>query len=271
MQGHIHRILYLTILCLSSNALSAENFTSPFGLTFVKIPAGEFIMGTEDFDQLAEEVDAERLENLKKELPPHKVRISKDFYMATTEVTQSLWKEIMDSEPGASKRWRREDWAQLPVAYVSWNSVQRFIGAVNDEDSRYLYRLPTEAEWEYAARAGTSGLRPFDYVDMDDYAWYRFNSDNKPMPVGRLKPNLFGLYDTIGNVWEWVSDSFAVDYYKVSPEVDPSGPPLSSRKVMRGGSYHCTPERVRVAIRGSNMRNNGSPVLGFRLAAELKD
>jgi formylglycine-generating enzyme required for sulfatase activity len=270
MQGYTQRIFYLVILCLISTTLPAETFISPFGLNFVRLPAGEFIMGTEDFDQLAEEVDADKLDNLKKELPPHKVRISKDFYMATTEVTQSVWKQIMDSEPGSYKRWQREDWAQLPVAYVSWDSVQDFIRKVNEGDDRFVYRLPTEAEWEYAARAGTTGLRPFDYVEMDEYAWYRYSSDNKPMPVGQLKANAFGLYDMIGNVWEWVEDSYSENYYHISPNVDPPGPALASRKVMRGGSYHCTPERARVAIRGSNMRHNGLPVLGFRLAAELK-
>ncbi len=262
------KVLSFFVLVTATPFLYAESFTASFGVEFVNIPAGEFVMGTQDFDQLAKEVKAERLENLKKELPPHKVTLSKPFYLATTEVTQSLWKEIMGYEPGKIKRWQRDDWAELPVSRVSWDSVQEFIQILNDMDEGYHFRLPTEAEWEYAARAGTVGLRPFKYEEMDDYAWYRASSGDKPMPVGQLKPNAFGLHDMIGNVWEWVADSYDADYYKVSPALDPAGPENSSRKVMRGGSYHCTPERVRVGIRGSYVQNRSLSILGFRLAAD---
>ena len=248
----------------------ADSFTSPFGQEFVKIPAGEFVMGTTDFDLLIKEVKPEKVERLKKELPAHKVRITNPFYLATTEVTQKMWKEIMDDEPGRERRWLRQNWAQLPVSRVTWNDVQDFIEIINRADDSYHYRLPTEAEWEYAARAGTTGLRPFAYEDMAKYAWYRQSSDNKPMPVGTLLPNAFGLYDMIGNVWEWVADTFDRDYYKISPNEDPKGPATGMRKVMRGGSYHCSPERVRVGIRGSYVDFRSLSVLGFRLAADKK-
>ncbi len=258
-------VLFLFLL-----PVKADRFISPFGQEFVEIPAGEFIMGTQDFDLLIKEVKPEKVEHLKKELPAHKVQISKPFYLATTEVTQKIWKDIMDDEPGRERRWLREDWEQLPVSRVSWNDVQDFIQIINQADDIYQYRLPTEAEWEYAARAGTSGLRPFAYEDMDKYAWYRQSSDNKPMPVATLLPNAFGLYDMIGNVWEWVADTFDRDYYKISPKMDPKGPATGMRKVMRGGSYHCSPERVRVGIRGSYVDFRSLSVLGFRLAAEKK-
>ena len=248
----------------------AESFTSPFGQNFVKIKAGEFVMGNENFDDLAKEVKPSRLEHLRKELPAHKVTISKDFWLATTEITQGMWLELMGYKPGKERRWEREDWAQLPVSRVSWESVQEFIELVNETDDTYRYRLPTEAEWEYAARAGTRGLRPFAYDNMAEYAWFRASSGNKPMPVGTLKPNAWGLYDMVGNLWEWVADSYDSEYYSVSPSMDPKGPALSQRKVMRGGSYHCTPERVRVGIRGSYVEYRSLSTLGFRLAAEKK-
>jgi len=236
----------------------------------VKITAGHFIMGTQNFDLLTKEVKPNRVENLKKELPAHKVQISKDFYLATTEVTQGMWYELMGYKPGKEKRWKRDDWKELPVSRVSWQSVQEFLKIIDDMDDDYHYRLPTEAEWEYAARAGASGLRPFAYDEMAEFAWFRASSGNKPMPVGTLKPNAWGLYDMVGNLWEWVSDSFEQDYYKVSPSIDPTGGETTVRKSMRGGSYHCTPERVRVAIRGSYVQHRSLSTLGFRLAADRK-
>ena len=152
-----------------------------------------------------------------------------------------MWYELMGYKLGKEKRWKRKDWKTLPVSKVNWQKAQEFIEALNEMDDTYRYRLPTEAEWEYAARAGTTGLRPFDYKDMAKYAWFRENSDDKPMPVGSLKPNAWGLYDMIGNVWEWVDDSFDADYYKTSPAKDPAGATLSSRKSMRGCSYHLYP------------------------------
>ena len=259
----------LLLLCLSP-VLQAETFTSSFGVSFVRINPGSFIMGNQHFNELAKEVPAERLDSLKKELPAHKVTISKAFYLATTEVTQALWLKIMNDQPGKDERWEREDWASLPVSRVSWEDVRDFIQQLNQLDTDYRYRLPSEAEWEYAARAGTSGLRPFDFNAMGDYAWYRDNSNDVPMPVGSLKPNAWGLYDMIGNVWEWVADSYDPDYYQYSPELDPAGGEISYRKSMRGGSYHCTTERVRVGIRGSYDEERSMSVLGFRLAADRK-
>ncbi len=261
----------ITLAFSLSFALHAESYLSAFGQKFIKIESGDFIMGTQNFDLLSKEVKPKKIDRLKKkELPAHKVIISKDYYLATTEVTQGMWYELMGYKLGKEKRWKRKDWKTLPISKVNWQKAQEFIEVVNDMDDNYHYRLPTEAEWEYAARAGTTGLRPFDYMDMAKYAWFRESSGNKPMPVASLKPNAWGLYDMIGNVWEWVDDSFDASYYKNSPTIDPSGAELSSRKSMRGGSYHCTPERVRVAIRGSNIQHKSMSVLGFRLAADEK-
>ncbi|MBC8211302.1 MAG: SUMF1/EgtB/PvdO family nonheme iron enzyme [Gammaproteobacteria bacterium] len=262
-------IFTLLVFCLPPT-LQAESFSRSFGVSFVRINPGSFIMGNQHFGELATEVPGERMESLKKELPAHKVTISKEFYLATTEVTQALWQEMMHDQPGKEERWEREDWASIPVSRVSWEDVKEFIQQLNMLDSEYRYRLPTEAEWEYAARAGSSGLRPFDFNAMGDYAWYRDNSGDKPMPVGSLKPNAWGLYDMIGNVWEWVEDSYDPEYYQYSPELDPRGGDNAYRKSMRGGSYHCTTERVRVGIRGSFDEERSMSVLGFRLAAEKR-
>ena len=248
----------------------ADSFTSSFGQGFIRINPGEFIMGNQHFNALAQEVDADRLQKLTKELPAHRVIISKAFYLATTELTQAVWYRFMQDRPGKEERWQSEDWEKLPVSKVSWQDVQQFIALLNARDDEYSYRLPSEAEWEYAARAGTTGLRPFEFSRMADYAWFRDNSDGGPMPVAGLKPNAWGLYDMIGNVWEWVEDSYDAEYYRVSPEIDPPGAALGERKSMRGGSYHCTTERVRVGIRGSNEQDRSMSVLGFRLVAEKR-
>ena len=268
LTGKLFTLLIIYVGLTSS--LLAQTYISPFGQQMIKINAGDFIMGTQNFDLLALEVKPDRLEHLKKELPAHKVQISKQFHLATTEVTQGMWYELMGYQPGKGKRWQREDWKELPVSRVSWQSVHEFIDIINDLDDDYRYRLPTEAEWEYAARAGTSGLRPFNYDEMAEYAWFRESSGNKPMPVGTLKPNAWGLYDMIGNLWEWVDDSYDSDYYQTSPSIDPSGAEPSARKSMRGGSYHCTPERVRVGVRGSYVEYRSLSTLGFRLAADKK-
>jgi formylglycine-generating enzyme required for sulfatase activity len=257
--------------CLPAAVVFAsERLSTEFGLEFVHIPAGEFTMGTEDFEQLIGELEPDKVANARKETPAHKVIISRSFYLSTTEVTQKMWLDLMNDRPGKEKRWQRADWADLPVSRVSWESVKEFIDELNSSQDRFLFRLPTEAEWEYAARAGTRGLRPFPYAQMGDHAWYRGNGD-KPMPVASRQPNAWGLFDMLGNVWEWVEDSYDPGYYRDSPAVDPIGPAIDRWKVMRGGSYHCTPERVRVAIRGSWVQDRSLSILGFRLAADRRD
>ncbi|MBL7002758.1 MAG: SUMF1/EgtB/PvdO family nonheme iron enzyme [Gammaproteobacteria bacterium] len=262
------KLVFITcFLIVAPYSIAEDKYQSEFGLEFIKIKAGSFIMGTKDFDSLAKEVSPKKLKKLQKEAPAHKVTISNDYWLATTEVTQGMWYELMNSKPGKAKRWEAENWEQLPVSKISWDAAQELVETLNEYEDGFHYRLPTEAEWEYAARAGTSGLRPFKFENMSDYAWYRQSANGGPQPVGTLKPNAWGLYDMIGNVWEWVNDSYDADYYSSSPSVDPTGPETSTRKVMRGGSYFCTTERVRVAIRGSYINHRSMPVIGVRIAA----
>ncbi len=181
---------------------------------FVKIPAGEFMMGDKD------------------DGPIHRVKISQGFEIGKYEVTQALWEAVMGNNPSRFKG------SDLPVETVSWEDAQQFISQLNSQDKRYQYRLPTEAEWEYACRAGTTG----DYAgNLYEMAWYENNSGNQTHPVGQKKPNAWGLYDMHGNVWEWCADWYDSDYYRNSPTTDPQGPSTGSSRVHRGGVWASPP------------------------------
>jgi formylglycine-generating enzyme required for sulfatase activity len=183
------------------------------GMEFVLIPAGSFMMGSESGDYNAK--------------PAHRVQITKPFEMGKYEVTQAQWEKVMGSNPSEFKG------DDLPVSSVLWEDVAKFISRLNDLNDGYRYRLPTEAEWEYACRAGTTG----DYAgDLDEMAWYGDNSGKRTHPVGRNKPNAWGLYDMQGNVWEWCKDWYNDHYYSKSPESDPRGPDSGDERVIRGGS-----------------------------------
>jgi formylglycine-generating enzyme required for sulfatase activity len=154
-----------------------------------------------------------------------------------------------------------------PVACVSWNDAMDYINWLNEQTGK-TYRLLTEAEWEYAARAGSEAAYTFgsDVKQLDAYAWYSGNSGGKAHPVGKKKPNRWGLYDMHGNIWEWVNDWYAEDYYKNSPQDNPTGPEKGVYRVLRGGSWFDNPTYVRSAG-----RSRGSPAyrldgVGFRLA-----
>jgi formylglycine-generating enzyme required for sulfatase activity len=189
-----------------------ESLTGETG--FVNIPAGEFLMGSSNGDR--------------DERPAHRVRISRGFEMGKYEVTQAQWEAVMGSNSSHFKG------PNLPVENVSWDEVQDFIQRLNGLSQRYTFRLPTEAEWEYACRAGTTG----DYAgSLDAMAWYGANSGNRTHPVGQKQPNAWGLYDMHGNVWEWCQDWYGSNYYEQSPGTDPQGPSSGSGRVVRGGSW----------------------------------
>src|SRR6185369_5352120 len=163
---------------------------------FSQIPAGEFMMGSANGGLFGEQK------------PVHKVRISRPFEMGKNEVTQEQWQAVMGNNPSYFKG------ANLPIETVSWNDVQEFIKKLNAQSDGYNYRLPTEAEWEYACRAGRNG----DYAeDLSETSWYEKNSESKTHGVGQKKANGWGLFDMQGNVSEWCQDWFAEDYYSRSP------------------------------------------------------
>lgn len=166
------------------------------------------------------------------EKPVHKVCVD-DFYIGRYEVTQGQWKAIM----GRNLSYFKDCGDNCPVEQVSWNDIQNFINKLIQKTGK-KYRLPTEAEWEYAARsrgknekwAGTS-----NESEIGDYAWYLSNSGSKTHPVGQKKPNGLGLYDMSGNVWEWCSDWYGKNYYGNSPKDNPTGPSGGQFRVLRGG------------------------------------
>ncbi len=227
------------------------------GMAFVRIPAGTFQMGSSTGD------DDER--------PVHAVRISKAFELGTYEVTQAQWQQVMGSNPSRFKG------DNLPVESVSWDDVQQFITRLNAREPGAGYRLPTEAEWEYAARAGSSAAYSFgdNVQQLGIYAWYGENAGGTTHPVGQKQPNAWGLYDLHGNVWEWVQDIYDSAAYKqraaagaaaVDPAVGAAGAAAAgAQRVIRGGSWRHGTGGCRAAD-----RNNADPGyrggnLGFRL------
>jgi len=257
-------IMYISVF----QAQAAEPYTNALNMTFMKVPAGEFIMGSQDLDAVVLELPDGDESAVSDEIPAHRVVFPEGFYLGRTEVTREQWVELMATRPGPESEWQREDWRRLPVVSVSWFDVQAFISALNKRDPRASYRLPTEAEWEYAARAGSEGLRPVNIKQLGDYAWYIDSSGDVLHPVGTRAANPWGLYDLYGNVWEWLQDWYASDQYAVSETVNPRGPERGEKKTRRGGSYHCPVHLIRPAYRSADKPGVAYSVVGFRLIAE---
>ena len=183
------------------------------------------------------------------ERPQHPVRITKPFYLGKYLVTQEQWEAVMDGNPSKFKR------SQNPVENVSWEDCQQFLGRLNKRERNQSgkFRLPTEAEWEYACRAGSETKYCFgdSAKQLGEYAWYRDSSGgDKPHPVGQRKPNAWGLYDMHGNVWEWCQDWYGVGYYANSPTNDPIGP--------TAGTFRCTMAAAGTAARHSAGRRTAT-------------
>jgi formylglycine-generating enzyme required for sulfatase activity len=214
-----------------------KTLTNSIGMKFVEIPAGTFSMG-------------------------RPVTISRPYYLGVTEVTNGQWQVVMGDA--------RKD-ADLPVANVGWEDAATFCSRLSslpaERQAGRVYRLPTEAEWEYACRAGTATEYSFgdDESLLGDFAWYSGNSGSHTRPVGQKKPNAWGLYDMHGNVWEWCSDWYGD--YATGAVRDPKGPASGSYRVLRGGSWNRTARSCRSASRSWDFPSNrSSSYFGFRLA-----
>jgi sulfatase modifying factor 1 len=242
--------------------IELPSFTNTLDMTFKEIPAGNFLMGSP-----AREKDRGDHED------QHKVTISKAFYMQTTEVTQGQWKAVMATEPWKGKSLVKEG-PNYAASYVSWNDAVAYCRKLSEAEGK-TYRLPTEAEWEYACRAGTETAWSFgdDDASLGDYAWYNKNAfhigEQYTHQVGLKNPNAFGLYDMHGNVLQWCHDYFEEDYYKQSPAKDPTGPTSGSSRVLRGGSWVNSSRDARSADRGRNVAGYRRGNVGFRLVREL--
>ena len=227
-----------------------RTFKDPYtGMEFVFIKGGCYEMGDnfEDGD--------------KDEKPSHNVCVD-DFYLGIYEVAQGQWEKVMGNNPSFFKKG-----INYPVERVSWEDVQQFINRLNNQTGRN-YRLPTEAEWEYAARSGGkkekyAGMSEED--ELKEYVWYAPNSDLQTHPVGQKRPNGLGLYDMIGNVGEWCTDWYDEDYYKNSPSNNPKGPDSGTYRVLRGKSYLDYWYEVRASTRSRATPSIRINFNGFRL------
>ena len=204
--------------------------------SFVRVPPGEFGMGNTEYG------------------PKHLVVITRGFLMQKTEVTQAQWIAVMKSNPSMHK----DCGLTCPVENVSWEDVQTFIDELNLRSPGRTYRLPTEAEWEFAARSISGGLgpRPFQF-------WIAESSEGVPHPVAKLHPSERGLYDTLGNVWEWVNDWYAP--YATFSDRDPVGPATGDQKVFRGGAFDYTAAFASYSLRRSQGPAERAGDIGFRL------
>jgi len=236
----------------TSDRDSTAIFVNSIGVEFRRIPAGTFEMGSS-----AGEED---------EQPVHEVEITEPFYLGSGEVTQAQWETLMDENPS------RFQGPFRPVEGVSWNRVQEFIRRLNDKEDTDLYRLPTEAEWEYAARGGNQTRFYFGETrdSLGIHAWFSANSESRTHRTEQKKTNPFGLHDVYGNVWEWTRDAYDPLFYRRSARENPANPvDGQAPRVIRGGGWFSVSSTLRSANRGWARPGSGSPQLGFRLVREI--
>ena len=260
------KIAYYTVILLlhlaGGNIFSQEKSIMLPGevqLEFVYIPPGKFLMGS----------DTKELERHGDEGPVRHVVISKGFYISKYEITQEQWLAVMNHNPSVMND--KNSWKRHPVDNVSWNDCNAFISKIN-ELGLGIFRMPTEAEWEYACRAGTTsryywGEDPGD-THVHEYAWAFSKAEGISHPAGLKKPNNWGLYDMSGNVWEWCSDWRGP--YEADQLIDPTGPRDGKKKIYRGGSWFNKPSTLRSANRNGHEPDMSGTNAGLRLVLQVQ-
>ena len=234
-----------------------KKFENTLGMEFVLIQPGQFMMGSPKDEPGRYAGETQR-----------RVTLTHGFYLQTTEVTQAQWKALMDKNPSSNKGCG----GNCPVEMVSWDDVQKFIKKLNDKEGTDKYRLPTEAEWEYACRAGAATAFSSGEIakldceldpNLGPVGWYCYNSGDIIHPVAQKKPNPWGLYDMNGNVQEWCQDQFAP--YPPGDVTDPKGPASGTYRAMRGGAWYSPARDCRSASRFGSAPHYRFRHIGFRL------
>ena len=239
---------------------AGKTITNSIGMKLVLIPEGEFMMGSPASEEGRKDHEG----------PQHRVRITKPFYMGQTEVTQGQWETVMETKPWVA--WlgaNAKETSDYPATHVAWEDAKQFCERLSRKESGVTYRLPTEAEWEYACRAGTTSRYYFGDSEtlLTQYEWWIMAKHGGSRTlVGGKKPNPFGLFDMCGNVFEWCSDWYGVDYYGQSSLDDPQGPAAGSLRVFRGGCWLSGTWACRSAYRYGSTLENRHGNLGFRVA-----
>ncbi|MBI2808321.1 MAG: formylglycine-generating enzyme family protein [Planctomycetes bacterium] len=254
-----------------------DEITNSVDMVFVRIPKGKFLMGSP-------QSEAQRMPDEFQ----HEVAITRPFWLGAYEVTQRQYELVMGTNPsyfsatgGGKARFARKDTSEYPVERVSWNDALAFCKKLSTKEKK-TYRLPTEAEWEYACRAGSTtpfhsgktftsvlaninGLKYASYGTAEAGPFHR-----NPVPIGEYKPNAFNLCDMHGNVQEWCADWHGLEYYKISPKGDPQGPDKGTERVVRGGAWASSAKTCRSAARHRLAPDERNYSTGFRVVMEIK-
>lgn len=231
------------LAALSLGCVAEKEFADSAGVRFRLLPPGEFTMGSEC--------------GCADEKPVHRVKIETPFYMAVTEVTQAQWENVMGNNPSRFKG------PNLPVECVSWEDAQEFCRRLSEREGAQ-YRLPREAEWEYACRAGAETEYYWGAKMDDDFCWHNGNSGKTTHEAGAKRPNAWGLHDMAGNVWEWCEDVYCPGY---GAAAEPS--PEEARRVLRGGSWDSNAGSCRCAARNCDSPQYRAGYVGFRVVREI--
>ena len=258
------RSLFLALaLAVSAHAQDLD-LGNKIQLKLAPIPAGKFLMGSPKGDPGSAFNESDRLKP--NDYYQHPVTLTRAFLIGTTEVTQAQYRAVTGQNPSVFKGDDR------PVDNVSWNDALQFCQLLSAKTGQTV-RLPTEAEWEYACRAGTTTRYAFgddpDHAQLAAHAWYEANSARQTHPVGQKKPNDWGLHDMGGNVWEWCADTFKGPY-EDKTVTDPEGPPSGDIRVLRGGCWETGPLSARSANRGGGLATRATSRFGFRIVIESK-